>query len=133
MSKIGVAAVGLLLAIASISFAQEPLQAYVVGGMNDPYSGPTAPGMRFGDVPQVQTGEYAGPYGPGGCALCRGGIPGAPCDPAWAGPCIEWKTVGWYSNWRNHDKGCPGGGHCRGCRSCGSCPSCGCAPCETCY
>jgi hypothetical protein len=123
MSRMGVAVVGVLLGIASMSFAQEPIESYSLGGPVDPYSGPAPPGMRFGDgghVVSVQTGDAETPNAVGGCPMCRFGIHGAPCDPAWRGPCIEWKLVGWYSSWHDKDHGCDGRGHgCgHGCRSC---------------
>ena len=123
MSKLGIVVLGIMLGLASVSFAQEPVETYSVGGMVDPYSGPTPPGMRFGDgghFVSVQTGDTETPYGGCGCSMCRFGVPGAPCDPAWAGPCMDWKVRGWYSNWRDKDHGCPDGcGH--SCRCRGSC------------
>jgi hypothetical protein len=93
------------------------------------------PGMRFGDQPQVvsaQTagyGDYGNGYGPGSCDTCgNGGGPGCDnnCgpriyDPCWVGPCMDWKTIGWYSCFRDH---CHHGAG-RACRKA--------ACCETCY
>lgn len=124
MSKTGLLVIALLLGLAAISFAQEPAGTYTLGGMVDPYAGPTPPGMRFGDAGQVvsvQTGDIESAYVQGGCSTCRFGVPGAPCDPAWGGPCIDWKLVGWYSNWHDKQKYC-GSGH--GCRRCGKCRTC---------
>jgi hypothetical protein len=120
MSKMCMVAVGVLVCVAGVSFAMEPGAVYQMGGMPDPYAGPTPSGMRFGDLGQVmsvQTGDVEGGYvGGPGCPGCGFGVPGTPCDPCWRGPCIDWKLVGWYSNWRdqNHGCGCRGGG----CKSC---------------
>jgi hypothetical protein len=122
MSKWCLVAVGLLVCMASVSFAQDPLAVYPMGGMPDPYAGPTPSGMRFGDMGQVmsvQTGDVEGGYvGGPGCPGCGFGAQGTPCDPCWRGPCIDWKLVGWYSNWRDKNHGCGGGCRCRGCDTC---------------
>jgi hypothetical protein len=121
MSKACLVAMGILVCIAGIGFAMEPVAVYM-GGMPDPYSGPTPSGMRFGDVGQVvsvQTGDVEGGYyGGPGCPNCGFGVPGAWCDPCWKGPCIDWKLIGWYSNWRDKNHGC--GHSCRwgGCNTC---------------
>ena len=125
MSKKVLAVFCVLLGIASMSFAQEPVASFTVGGMVDPYAGPTPSGMRFGDgahVIAMATGDVEGGEIEGDCQKCRFGIHGVPCDPDWRGPCMDWKLVGWYSNFRDKNElwcekghGC---GRCCGCQSC---------------
>jgi len=136
MSKLSIAVFGIFLVIAAVSFAQEPTGAYSIEGMPDPYAGPTPSGMRFGETPHVvsaTTGDEQGGYAPGGCPNCGYGfgVHGLPCDPCWSGPCVDWKTVGWYSHWGDKvHNGCSS--HGCGRRCCGS--SCsyssGCSTCN---
>ncbi|MEX0677769.1 MAG: hypothetical protein WD063_11880 [Pirellulales bacterium] len=130
MSKVIVAVIGVSLGIACVSFAQDPVATYSMDNMVDPYAGPTPPGMRFSDVGHavaIETGDAADGHWGGGCSMCRFGIHGVPCDADWSGPCIDWKLVGWYSNFHDKDRlWCEGNGH--GCgRRCGH--ACGCDSC----
>jgi hypothetical protein len=114
-------ACGVLVGIASFGLAMEPVAVYNIEGMPDPYAGPTPSGMRFGDIGQVvsmQTGDVGGYGGGPGCPNCGFGVSGTPCDPCWRGPCIDWKLIGWYSNWHDKQHGC---GHSCRCRCGGTC------------
>lgn len=127
MSKMMLIAVGFLVCVASFSFAMEPVAVYM-GGMPDPYAGPAPSGMRFGDMGQVvsvQTGDVEGGYyGGPGCPGCGGAfaVQGTRCDPGWSGPCMDWKLIGWYSNFHKDRDWCDH--HCGGCKGCRSCNSC---------
>jgi hypothetical protein len=97
MSKLWIA-LAVVLGTANLSFAQMGI-------------GP-APGMRFGDAPQITTvrtgsieggdmagaveGPLVGPYG-GACAACGG---------AGCGICVDWKLIGWYGSWNDGHHGC---------------------------
>jgi hypothetical protein len=129
MSKLSVVVFGMLLIVAGVCIAQEPAGTYGLGGIPDPYAGPTPSGMRFGETGQivsVQTGDEAGPAlggpyagylaGGPGCPGCGIAVHGPPCDPQWSGPCIDWKLVGWYSSFHDKNHGGCGGHGCR-CRA----------------
>jgi hypothetical protein len=110
----------MLLCMAGVGLAVDQVVDY--GGMSDPYAGPVPSGMRFGDVGHVSGGYYGG----AGCPNCGFGVAGTPCDPCWSGPCIDWKLIGWYSNFRDKPQGC----HRCGCRGgsyggCNTCDTCG--------
>ena len=136
MSKKVFAVFCVLLGIASVSFAQEPQEpvaSFTVGGMVDPYAGPTPSGMRFSDgghVIAMATGDVEGGEIEGDCPKCRFGIHGVPCDPDWRDPCMNWKLIGWYSNFRdNNQLWCEKGrgwgrGWGRGCGNGCDCESC---------
>jgi hypothetical protein len=135
MSKMGVVIGGVLLVLASVSFAQDPVGTPVGPyGMTDPYAGPTPSGMRFGELGSVvsmQTGDVQEGDAPGGtgCPGCRFGVQPPGCDPAWGGPCIDWKLVGWYSSFHDQNEG---GRGCHGCRGGGGCGGCRAASCSSC-
>ncbi len=111
MSKWMFAVVVLAIGTVAAATADDAYQVYnfgsgaLYGAVNDPYSGPTPSGMRFGDAPHVSSNEPGG----GTCQNCFGVGP-HPCDPCWRGPCIDWKLIGWYSHWGHggcgHKKRC---------------------------
>jgi hypothetical protein len=127
MSKRMIAVCALVLSVSAVGFADEIYNVYNYG--SGALYGAAPAGMRFGDV-----GHVSGTADGGGiCTTCFGVNPPM-CDPCWRGPCIDWKLIGWYSNWHHHNRGCPG----HGCKRCGEsgagrcCASTGDAACETC-
>ena len=136
MSKRMIAVCALVLSVSAVGFADDIYNVYnygsgaVYGSVSEPSTGTAPSGMRFGDI-----GHVSGTADGGGiCQSCFGVLPPM-CDPCWRGPCMDWKLIGWYSNWHDGNRGCPNHGckH-RSCEATGSrcCASTGDGSCENC-
>lgn len=109
MSKWIFAVCGLVLCVAAVGIANDHYEVYnrgsgaLYGGVGDGSEGYVPSGMRFGDQGHVAGGGET----IAGCQDCFGVAPPM-CDSCWRGPCVDWKLIGWYSNWSDKHRGCPG-------------------------